>query len=156
MWAIMASPLLISSDIRNISTMNLQTYTNKYVIDVNQDKAGIQGIRIQGEDLVIDNKIDTNSTNIWSRELIDGSRIMLFLNVGTSAKNMSCDAQCFNDAGFYYGVNVKIYDLWSENQLITTMSTQDILLVNNVEPNGGVVMYKMVPYFDQYPKKQEI
>ena len=31
MWAIMASPLLISANVRNMSAMNLATYTNKKV-----------------------------------------------------------------------------------------------------------------------------
>jgi hypothetical protein len=32
MWAVMASPLLISANVRNMSAMNLETYKNKEVI----------------------------------------------------------------------------------------------------------------------------
>ena len=34
MWAIMASPLIISANIRNMSATNIETYTNKEVIAV--------------------------------------------------------------------------------------------------------------------------
>jgi|EP01043_Picozoa_sp_COSAG02_P018199 alpha-galactosidase len=36
MWAIMASPLIISANIRNMSSMNIETYTNTEVIAVDQ------------------------------------------------------------------------------------------------------------------------
>eukprot|EP00486_Rosalina_sp_Unknown_P014819 CAMPEP_0201591164 /NCGR_PEP_ID=MMETSP0190_2-20130828/186176_1 /ASSEMBLY_ACC=CAM_ASM_000263 /TAXON_ID=37353 /ORGANISM="Rosalina sp." /LENGTH=337 /DNA_ID=CAMNT_0048048855 /DNA_START=148 /DNA_END=1158 /DNA_ORIENTATION=+ len=109
MWAVMSSPLLISSDIRNISQYVLETYTNRLVIDVNQDPAGKQGYRVQGGNLALN---ATSTTNIWSRELIDGSRAMVFLNVGSSTVKMTCDEECFNNAGFYDGVMVQVYDLW--------------------------------------------
>ena len=48
MWAVMASPLLISANIRNMSAMNLETYKNKEVIDVSQDSLAQQGIRVVG------------------------------------------------------------------------------------------------------------
>lgn len=36
MWAVMASPLIISANIRNMSSMNIETYTNAEVIAVDQ------------------------------------------------------------------------------------------------------------------------
>ena len=150
MWSVMMAPLLISSDITTLSGMNLETYTNKYVINVNQDKAGIQGIRVQGENLILSNG-SIGGTNIWSRQLIDGSRAMVFLNVNQISSDISCDQQCWNNAGFYYGVSVKIYDLWNNMNFIGNISTQNTFTVKNVTANGGVEMYKMVPFFDQYP-----
>ena len=48
MWAIMASPLLISGNIRNMTNFNLETYKNAEVISVNQDALGKQGTRLSG------------------------------------------------------------------------------------------------------------
>ena len=48
MWAVMASPLLISANVLNMSAMTLATYTNKEVIAVSQDPLGEQGTRIVG------------------------------------------------------------------------------------------------------------
>lgn len=51
MWAVMASPLLISANVLNMSAMTLATYTNKEVIAVSQDPLGEQGTRIVGGSL---------------------------------------------------------------------------------------------------------
>lgn len=47
----MASPLLISGNVRNMSNYLLETYKNKYVIAVSQDPLGVQGSRVAGGDL---------------------------------------------------------------------------------------------------------
>ena len=46
-----ASPLIISANIRNMSQVNLETYTNREVIAVDQDPLGMQGTRIMGHNL---------------------------------------------------------------------------------------------------------
>ena len=51
MWAVMASPLLISGNIRNMSAYLLKTYLNREAIAVSQDAAGKQGFRVQGGEL---------------------------------------------------------------------------------------------------------
>lgn len=150
MWAVMSAPLLISSDIRNISQYVLESYTNKLVIDVNQDKATKQGYRVQGGNLALD---DVNSTtNIWSRELVDGSRAMVFLNVGPNTVKMTCDAQCFNNAGFADNIRVRVYDLWQQNKFIGNFSTRDGFIVESV-PQDEAGMFRMIPYYsDAYPE----
>ncbi|CQR47316.1 Alpha-galactosidase A precursor [Paraliobacillus sp. PM-2] len=46
MWSIMASPLLLGNDLREMSEETLSILTNEEVIAVNQDPLGIQGERI--------------------------------------------------------------------------------------------------------------
>lgn len=48
MWAVMASPLLISGTLLRISATTLETYTNAGIIAINQDSAGEQGWRVAG------------------------------------------------------------------------------------------------------------
>ena len=48
MWAILAAPLLISGNVRNMSAFTLATYSNAEVIAVNQDSLGKQGTRLVG------------------------------------------------------------------------------------------------------------
>lgn len=43
MWAILAAPLVLSTNIRELSDYMLDTYTNAEVIAVDQDKLGKQG-----------------------------------------------------------------------------------------------------------------
>ena len=46
MWAIWASPLLMSNDLRDIAPESAAILKNKYVIAINQDPLGIQGKRM--------------------------------------------------------------------------------------------------------------
>lgn len=48
-WAILAAPLLMSNDLKNVRPEFREILNNKAVIDVNQDKLGIQGTRVQKE-----------------------------------------------------------------------------------------------------------
>ncbi|XP_058854898.1 alpha-galactosidase A-like [Acipenser ruthenus] len=69
-WAIMASPLIMSNDLRNIDGYSKSLLQNKYVIAVNQDALGAQGQRIS----------KSNNFDIWKRELSGNSFALVFLN----------------------------------------------------------------------------
>jgi alpha-galactosidase len=43
LWAVLAAPLLIGGPVSALSSWDLETYTNKAVIAVNQDSLGRQG-----------------------------------------------------------------------------------------------------------------
>ena len=47
MWAILAAPLLISADIRQLRPASKALLLNERIIAINQDQLGIQGTRIQ-------------------------------------------------------------------------------------------------------------
>jgi len=48
MWAMLSSPLLLSQNVRNLTTFQLQTYLNKEVIAVSQDPLGRQARKLSG------------------------------------------------------------------------------------------------------------
>lgn len=48
-WAILAAPLLMSTDLKNIRPEFREILLNRQVIAVNQDPLGIQGLRIRSE-----------------------------------------------------------------------------------------------------------
>ena len=48
MWATLAAPMLLSSNVRNLTAMQLETYKNLEVIAVGQDAWGRQGQRLVG------------------------------------------------------------------------------------------------------------
>eukprot|EP00730_Choanoeca_flexa_P002655 TRINITY_DN11122_c0_g1_i1.p1 TRINITY_DN11122_c0_g1~~TRINITY_DN11122_c0_g1_i1.p1 ORF type:complete len:493 (+),score=81.50 TRINITY_DN11122_c0_g1_i1:160-1479(+) len=70
MWAIMASPLLISGSVLRMSNYTLETYTNKQVIAVNQDSLGKQGIRVAGGDL---SATGSTTEQVWLEPCSDSS-----------------------------------------------------------------------------------
>ncbi|XP_004685949.1 PREDICTED: alpha-galactosidase A [Condylura cristata] len=59
LWAIMAAPLLMSNDLRNISPQAKALLQNKDVIAINQDPLGKQGYRLRKEDNI----------EVWERPL---------------------------------------------------------------------------------------
>ncbi len=57
MWSIMAAPIMISSDVRNMSNETKELYLNKDMIAINQDSLGVQGHRIS----------DKNGKQVWTK-----------------------------------------------------------------------------------------
>ncbi|XP_067126183.1 alpha-N-acetylgalactosaminidase [Centruroides vittatus] len=101
MWAILAAPLLMSNDLRKISSNFREILLNKEVIAVNQDKLGIQGKRIYMEKKV---EIWTRPINPVRNEFY--SYAIAFLNINSESVELSVT---FKEVGltFYNGYHVK-------------------------------------------------
>ncbi|XP_036360764.1 alpha-N-acetylgalactosaminidase isoform X1 [Octopus sinensis] len=75
MWAIMASPLIMSVDLRSIKPFAKELLTNKRIIAVNQDSLGIQGKRIW----------NVNNVDYWMKPILpNGSYAFAFVNFNTN------------------------------------------------------------------------
>eukprot|EP00039_Didymoeca_costata_P003706 m.69301 g.69301 ORF g.69301 m.69301 type:complete len:355 (-) comp12038_c1_seq1:55-1119(-) len=74
LWLIMAQPLHLGNDIRNLSTELLNMFTNPDVVRIAKDPAVLMGRRaaMNGSRL--------NGTQVWVRDLSDGSRLVGLLN----------------------------------------------------------------------------
>lgn len=84
MWSIMASPLIMSTDLRSISPWAKEILQNSEVIAVNQDKLGKMGRRV----LLAGNK------EIWARPLADGSvAVVLFSHSVSTPEIMEASFQ---------------------------------------------------------------
>ena len=57
--------------------------------------------------------VNSNGTNVWGRELADGSWAFVFLNIGPNPVDISCDISCFEAAGFDLSVKLTVRDLWT-------------------------------------------
>jgi len=165
MWAIMASPLIISGNIRQISSFNLETYLNQEVINVNQvlflllffsflfssllllfshsetcyqDVLGKQGRRISGGFL------NSTNTNVWGRQIADGYALV-FLNIGPTATNITCDSACLGALpGVQNNMVLLLRDLWA-HKAIGTIMVSDGYTAANVGPEGGILMLTAIP-----------
>ncbi|KAE8449702.1 hypothetical protein EG329_007477 [Mollisiaceae sp. DMI_Dod_QoI] len=82
MWCMVASPLLIGSDVRTLSDYDLQTLTNSEVIEVSQDPLG------QAAQVVGTQDVDGN-LQVYGRQLADGSYAVALLNRGPVTAEMS-------------------------------------------------------------------
>ncbi|MCF8373816.1 MAG: glycoside hydrolase family 27 protein [Bacteroidales bacterium] len=70
LWCLLAAPLLVTCDIRNMDEDTKRILTNTELLQVNQDKLGKQAGRIWKEGV----------SEIWAKELSDGSFAVGFLN----------------------------------------------------------------------------
>lgn len=109
LWVMMASPLLIGTDLSMLSEESLKILGNAEVNAVNQDALGIQGMPI-GTDL------DPTTASCWSKPLSDGSVAALLLNVGDVAANITC---ALADLGLP-ATTVAARDLWAGQDLAFT------------------------------------
>lgn len=77
-WAILASPLFMSNDLRNISPWAKEILQNKEIIAVNQDKLGVQGRRV----LKNTGRYPQlkQFTEVWARQLSNGSVAVVLFN----------------------------------------------------------------------------
>ena len=69
MWVMVASPLIVASDLRNMSSIQKKVLLNKDMIAIHQDRLGRGGNRI-GYD---DSCGELNACQVWMRPLFDGS-----------------------------------------------------------------------------------
>lgn len=99
LWAMMASPLLTGTDVRNLDPFTLATLTNKEVIALNQDPSGQQAKKVK----------DDGDLEIYAKPLSDGSWAVALLNRGGKIAGMTIDWS--RDLGLDWD-KVKVRDLW--------------------------------------------
>ena len=102
LWCIMAAPIIMGNDIRNMNQVTKDILLNKEVIAVNQDSAGIQGTRIKAD----------NGLEVWCKPLgsPEGQKkaVALFNRTGN---NQEITVH-FSDIGLSGTVTVR--DLWAK------------------------------------------
>lgn len=79
LWSILAAPLMLGNDIRELSPEIHQILTNKEVIAINQDVLGMQGKKVR----------DDGENEVWCKQLEDGSRGVVLFNRGDSEEEIS-------------------------------------------------------------------
>jgi alpha-galactosidase len=117
MWAVMTAPLLIGSNIINLNSWDLATYSNPAVIAINQDSLGKQGTRVAGGQLVAAFPLGGQSTfNVWAKALSNKATAVCFLNNANSSADVICDANCFKAAGLTQN-SYTVFDAWTKARL---------------------------------------
>jgi alpha-galactosidase len=136
LWSVMAAPLLIGSNILNITQFDLETYTNTEVILVDQDVLGKQGI------VVFDNcppyvikptpqvKVDP-CQQVWAKPLSYGSIAVVFVNYALTSSVIPCDSSCLNRMGITRNTDFLVRDLWMHQDLGTFTNNYDQTLAGN-------------------------
>jgi alpha-galactosidase len=123
LWAILAAPLLAGNDLSKMTPESVALLTNRDVIAVDQDKAGIQGDRVGAEGPI----------EIWAKPLADGSKAVGIFNRGGKELTAHVD---FGTLGFAKGVKAR--DLWQGKDLGTLEAKYSATI-----PSHGVLLLRV-------------
>lgn len=137
MWCMLAAPLILGNDIRNMSQETKDIIMNKEVIAIDQDKAGIQGLKFLAE----------NGLEFWFKPLENEAWAFCILNRTTEPKEYAIDWQKFNlyddVAKRFTDFDSKIYeirDLWGKKDVGNTKKGRTVVI-----PGHDVVLYRLTP-----------
>jgi len=131
------APLIAGTNIQKASDETIEILTNEEAISVNQDKLGIQGLRISKQD----------SLETWYKPLDNGDWAVCFLNRNAKAKeiNYNWTEQKIVDefakrSTDFSTINYTIRDLWSHKELGNTQT-----ILKAVVPTHDVLMLRLTP-----------
>jgi alpha-galactosidase len=124
LWSIMASPLLIGTDLRTVKPEALQILLNKDVIAIDQDPLGVQGKQVR----------DAGGIHVIVKPLKDGGRAVAVFNEADTAKDVAVAA---TEIGLKAGGSHTERDLWAH-----TDTKGDGSIKTRLEPHA-TVMYRI-------------
>lgn len=135
MWCMLAAPLILGNDVRNMSQETKDILMNTEVIAVNQDKEGIQGFRHLVED----------GLEIWFKPLEKGDWAFGILNRTTEAKSYTID---WNKLDLYDDVAKRFTNfdstVYSIRNLWAKQNDGDTRKLRNVTiPGHDVIFYRL-------------
>ncbi|SFR22651.1 alpha-galactosidase [Lentzea waywayandensis] len=107
LWAIMAAPLLIGSDLRKVSADTFTILENKDVIAVDQDKLGVQGKRIR--------TTGKSGVDVIVKPLANGDKAVALFNKSGSTQTISTSLAEIGMSG-----PAVLKDLWTKSSRTTT------------------------------------
>ncbi|WP_112134074.1 NPCBM/NEW2 domain-containing protein [Glycomyces dulcitolivorans] len=124
LWAMMAAPLLIGTDLRDATDATYEILGNEEVIAVDQDRLGEQAAVVSPED------------GLWvlKKRLADGSYAVALFNETGAAQTIATDADAI---GLRRSGSYQIRDLW-EHETYETAGT-----IAATVPAHGTVVYKV-------------
>jgi alpha-galactosidase len=103
MWAMLAAPLMISDSLVTMSKATLSTLTNKAVIAIDQDPAGVQGTLVSA----------SANGEVWKKPLINDSWAVALLNRSSAAITLSTSA---NALGLPAAQSYSVTNVWNNQR----------------------------------------
>lgn len=133
MWCLMASPLMLGCDLRSMSEETQSIILNKDVIAIDQDKLGVQGLRLRKEGDV-EYWLKPLEGGDWAFCLLNGGDVPVAfeLDWGTVAVNDTFSGRVLDPAARRY----QAYNLWDKNlapvpvsgRMPVSLAAHDVLL----------------------------
>jgi alpha-galactosidase len=124
LWAMMAAPLLIGSDIRSASAATLTILKNTDIIALDQDPLGKQGTVVSASGGLV----------VYTKILANGDRAVALLNETAATATVSTTASAIGLGG---SSSYTLKDLWSKATRTTTGA------ISSSVPSHGTVVYRV-------------
>jgi len=131
MWTICNSGLIVATDIRTLTPIMKKILFNKEVIAINQDALKKAGDRVSASDC----GEDSNTCQVWAKELYGGSYAIVLYNKGSSSHDITAD---FTKWGWSASDSAKVRDLWKLQDMGTFTGSFKATV-----PSHGVVLVRM-------------
>ena len=127
LWSILAAPLLIGCDLEQMDDFTMNLLSNREVIAINQDIAGIQGSRVYAD--------NNKEIEVWSKPLKDGSIAVGLFNLSDNKQDISIFWDQLNIQG-----KQKVRNLWEQKDkgVYINKYQSDV-------PSHGVLFIKIEP-----------
>jgi alpha-galactosidase len=141
MWCMMASPLILGNDLRNMSEATRNIILNKDMIAIDQDTLGVQGLHY----------CDRDGLAFWFKPLSDGGWAFTILNPTTHDIPFALNWQEFNltdqevsgRSTTFDSVVYKVYNLWTHKMEGRT-SLKNKVERQLVVKSHDVISYKLI------------
>jgi alpha-galactosidase len=129
MWAMMAAPLLIGTDVRTASRETLDILGNEDIIAIDQDRLGVQGAVVA----------DRDGLMVLDKPLVGGERAIALYNSTDTLATVDVPAR---DTGLPPARGYRLQDVWTGDvrQARSTISA--------AVPAHGTVVYRVRPLRD--------
>jgi len=135
LWAIMAAPLTISADVRNVSPETMEIFLNRDLLAVNQDRLGVQARVVQEAWTTQHGKQPMGVPEVFSKPLHNGDVAVALYNAGDSPRTIETTAA-------RVGLSPKasryvLKDLW------TDAKRSSVGRISARVPSHGTVVYRI-------------
>ena len=105
MWALWGGPLIVSTDVRNMSAWKQALLTNTDILAINQDALLRPGYRVRADNV--------SGTQLWAKHLDGGDVAVVLYNKNDSGTRDI--AVSWTEVGWPASSAVRVYDVWSHS-----------------------------------------
>ena len=103
MWALWGVPMLVSTEVRNMSAWKKSVLTHADIIAINQDDLQSPGYRVRAD--------NATGVQLWAKKLAGGDVAVVLYNRDDAAPRDVSVA--WTEVGWPAAAPVRIYDVWT-------------------------------------------
>lgn len=137
LWCMLAAPLLLGNDVRNMSQETMDIILNKEVIAINQDKLGVQGFKHTTKD----------GLEIWFKPLVNDEWALCLFNRTADPIEYTIDWRTLdvNDdlskrTTNFSSLIYQVHNLWAKKTEGNTKKVKNVTI-----PSHDVILYRLSP-----------